>query len=471
MQDAIVVGGGLAGLAAAAALAEDGASVTVLERRPEIGGRAYSYELPALGEVVDSQHVMLGCCTNLVDLCTKAGGADGIRWYDELLFLEPEGKRTSMKPGGMPAPMHQTMSFLRAPMLSAGDKVGIARGLMEFARGYPAEDSESFAAWVKRTGQTERSIRHFWEPVVASALNDGFERCSAKYAGKVFHETFLKSAEGGRLGIPRMPLTEFFAPVLRRAEALRVTVDRRAGVDAIKARVDGRWLVRSGERMFKAENVILAGDLRSTQKLVAELPGVPAVLREREESGFVSSPITTVHLWYDRDVTGVDHAVLLDTRIQWVFVKSRIRGWKAERGSYLELTISASWAELGMGRQEILADALRELELFFPLVREARLLKSTVLKEARATFSVTPGLDRVRPEQKTQWPGLFLAGDWTRTEWPSTMEGAVRSGRLAAGALRGDLLRYMTPELPATGLMRWLSASRPPLSRAPLSEG
>ena len=235
MQDAIVVGGGLAGLAAAAALAEDGASVTVLERRPEIGGRAYSYELPALGEVVDSQHVMLGCCTNLVDLCTKAGGADGIRWYDELLFLEPEGKRTSMKPGGLPAPMHQTMSFLWAPMLSAGDKVGIARGLMEFARGYPAEDTESFAAWVKRTGQTERSIRHFWEPVVASALNDGFERCSAKYAGKVFHETFLKSAEGGRLGIPRMPLTEFFAPVLRRAEALGVTVDRRAGVDAIKA--------------------------------------------------------------------------------------------------------------------------------------------------------------------------------------------------------------------------------------------
>ena len=460
-----MVGGGLAGLAAAAALAEDGASVTVLERRPEIGGRAYSYELPALGEVVDSQHVLLGCCTNLVDLCAKAGAAEAIRWYDELVFLETNGRRTSMKAGGLPAPMHQTMSFLRAPMLSAKDKVGIARGLMEFARGYPGDDAESFAEWVKRTRQTEQSVRHFWEPVVVGALNDTFERCSTKYAGKVFHETFLKSAEGGRLGIPGLPLTEFFQPVVRRVEAMGVTVDRRAGADAIKMRGEGGWLVRSGERMFQAENVILAGDLRSTQRLVAELPGVPAVLREREESGFLASPITTVHLWYDRDVTGLDHAVLLDTRIQWVFVKSRIRGWAAERGSYLELTISASWAEVGMGRQEILAGALRELEMFFPQVREAKLLKSTVLKEARATFSVTPGLDRVRPEQKTQWPGLFLAGDWTRTEWPSTMEGAVRSGRLAAGALRGQLLRYLTPELPATGLMRWLSASRPPLSK------
>jgi uncharacterized protein with NAD-binding domain and iron-sulfur cluster len=147
-------------------------------------------------------------------------------------------------------------------------------------------------------------------------------------------------------------------------------------------------------------------------------------MEDRGFEQFVPSPITTVHLWYDRDVTQLDHAVLLDTRIQWVFAKSRIRRWPVERGSYLELVISASWPELEMSREQILASALREIELFFPAVREAKLLKSGVLKEARATFSVTPGLDRFRPRQATAWPGLYLAGDWTATEWPSTKGGS-----------------------------------------------
>ena len=140
-----------------------------------------------------------------------------------------------------------------------------------------------------------------------------------------------------------------------------------------------------------------------------------------------------------------------------MFQKSRIRGWTADRGSYLELVISASFAELGTRREAILAAALEELPLFFPEVREARLVKSAVLKEARATFSVVPGFDRWRAEQRTESKGLCIAGDWTRTEWPSTMEGAVRSGRLAAGEVVGDRQRFMSAELPASGLMRWLS--------------
>ena len=288
---------------------------------------------------------------------------------------------------------------------------------------------------------------------MVGALNDAFERCSTKYAGKVFHETFLKSPEGGRLGIPTLPLTEFFAPV-----ADLVEVDRKAGVEEIARRGNG-WGVRVGEEWLEARAVVLAVNFKEAQKLVGSLLGWPA------ESPFVAAPITTVHLWFDRDVTGMDHAVLLDTRIQWVFAKSRIRGWAAGRGSYLELTISASWEELKLGREAILSSALRELEMFFPAVREAKLLKSGVLKEARATFSVTPGLDAARPAQATALPGLFLAGDWTQTEWPSTMEGAVRSGRLAAGAVAGEQLKYMTPELPADGLMRWLSTTVPPLAR------
>ncbi len=455
----------MAGLAAAVALAEDGAKVTLVERRPEVGGRVYSYEHPALGEVVDSQHVLLGCCTNLMDLLYKAGASGLVRWYDELVFLETNGHRSVMRAGGLPAPLHQTMSFLVAPMLGVKDKVGIARGLLEFLRGYPGDDTESFAAWLERTGQTERARRHFWEPVVVGALNDGFERCSTKYAGKVFHETFLRSVDGGRLGIPTVPLTEMLRPVRARVEELGCRVVR-GGAEAVLVRPGGGWEVRVGDGVIGAEAVVVATNLTEARRLVPE--AIPAGLAER----LVHAPITTVHLWYDRDVTaldgsgGLDHAVLLDTRIQWVFAKSRIRGWARERGSYLELTISASWGELRMGREEILASALRELEMFFPSVREAKLVKSGVLKEARATFSVTPELDGFRPAQATRFPGLFLAGDWTRTEWPSTMEGAVRSGRLAAGAVRGELLRFMSPEIPASGLMRLLRLKVPPLSKA-----
>jgi squalene-associated FAD-dependent desaturase len=457
--DVIVVGGGVAGLATAVALADVGANVTLLERRPYIGGRAYSYDHPALGETIDSQHVVLGCCSNILDLCGQAGMADTIRWYDELTFLEPGGRRSLLRPGSLPAPAHQTMSFLRAPMLTLRDKAGIAAGLARFLRGYPALDTESFASWLKRTKQTDRAIRHFWEPVVVGALNDGFERCSVKYAGKVFHESFLRSAQAGRLGIPAAPLSEFFAPIAELARRKGVVIKLKAGVERLEQAPDKRWLVQAGGEAYTASSVVFATDFRQTKNLLAGLnvPVSPETARDDEFDNFIPAPITTIHLWYDRDVTGIDHAVLLDTRIQWMFAKSRIRRWPAERGSYLELVISASWPELEMGREQILSSALQEIELFFPAVRSAKLLKSGVLKEARATFSVTPGLDKFRPRQSTAWPGLYLAGDWTATEWPSTMEGAVRSGRLAAGALMGDFGRFMAPEAPARGLMRWLS--------------
>lgn len=452
--DAIVVGGGIAGLAATVALAGAGAKVTLLERRPYIGGRAYSYEHPAIEETIDSQHVVVGCCTNILDLAQQAGMADTIRWYDELTFLEPGGRRSLLRPGNLPAPAHQAISFLRAPMLNLQDKARIAAGLVRFLRGYPADDSESFAAWLSRTGQTERAIRHFWEPVVIGALNDNLERCSVKYAGKVFHESFLRSPEAGRLGIPAAPLSQFFAPVAELARKKGATIKLKAGVERIEQIADKRWLVQANDENYTASSVVLATDFRQTRNLLASLQ---EPLPNEGFEKFIPAPITTIHLWYDRDITGLDHAVLLDTRIQWMFAKSRIRRWPAERGGYLELVISASWPELKMSREQILSSALQEIEMFFPAVKQAKLLKSGVLKEARATFSVVPGLDAFRPNQATQWPGLYLAGDWTATEWPSTMEGAVRSGRLAAGALMGDSGRFMAAETPASGWMRWLS--------------
>jgi uncharacterized protein with NAD-binding domain and iron-sulfur cluster len=177
-------------------------------------------------------------------------------------------------------------------------------------------------------------------------------------------------------------------------------------------------------------------------------------------SHFIASPFISVLLWYDRQITDLDHAWLLDTTIQWFFHKSRIRRYPPEQGSYVELVIAGSKRELAMSREEILTLALGELEQFFPEVKRARLIKSGLLKEARATFSVTPGLDASRPTQRTGLPGLFVAGDWTATGWPSTMEGATHSGRLAAGEVVGSRNRFLIPDLPPAGLMRWVTPGR-----------
>jgi zeta-carotene desaturase len=164
-----------------------------------------------------------------------------------------------------------------------------------------------------------------------------------------------------------------------------------------------------------------------------------------------SSPITGIHLWFDRQITDLKHAVLLDRTIQWMFHKSKLLNRSGD-GSYVELVVSASNSLVEMGRQEIIDLAVRELADFFPIVREAKLTKATVIKEIHATYSPKPGVDAYRPKAKSAWPRVFLAGDWTETGWPATMEGAVRSGYLAAEALAGK--RFLVPDLPASGLMK-----------------
>jgi squalene-associated FAD-dependent desaturase len=462
LSDVLVVGGGAAGLAAALALAGAGAKVTLLERRPYVGGRACSYLHPALNEVVDSQHVLLGCCTNLIAMCEESGLADKVRWYDEQTFLEPNGRRSRIATSGLPAPFHFAPSFLKAGMLDFKDKVGLARGLMEFFRGYPAKDDESVAQWLKRTGQTERSARHFWSPIVMATLNDRVENCSTRYAGKVFHELFVKSSTGGRLGIPTVPLSDFYAGMARRLEELGGRVELRASVESLAQCGNGRWCVKTAAGEFHADAVVMALPFEQTARL---LPGMTlrdagsAEAREEIEAKtrrFVHAPFTSILLWYDREISDMDHAWLLDTTIEWFFHKSRIRRYPAGSGSYVEVVIAGSRTQLELGREEILAGAIREVEMFFPEAKRAKLIKSGILKEARATFSVTTGLDEYRPVQESGLKGLYLAGDWTATEWPATMEGAARSGRLAAGVVMGDARRFMAKELAPSGLMDWV---------------
>lgn len=467
----VVVGAGAAGLAAAVALARDGVRVTMLERRPYVGGRACSYLHPALEEVVDSQHVVVGCCTNLIELCDAAGLAGKIRWYDRQTYLEPataeHGVRAStIEIGSLPAPLEYAGSFLRASMLSTADKLAVARGLLGFAHGETGSDDESVAQWYRRTRQTEGAIRHLWEPLILATLNDNAGNCSMKVAGKVIYELFLKNSAGGRLGIPTVPLSEFYGAIADLARANGAEIELRASVEQLMQQPDGRWLVVCGEKSWIADNVILALPFEQTQRLVAGMQ-----LRDQAGEGaraellanmarFTHSPFISILLWYDREITDLDHAWLLDSTIQWFFHKSRIRGYAPERGSYVELVIAGSRTELPKTREQILTPALAELQTFFPRVREAKLLKSGILKEARATFSVTPGLDPYRPSQRSAWPGLYLAGDWTATDWPATMEGAARSGRLAAGELTGNRTRFLAPELPASGLSRWLNRNQ-----------
>ena len=464
-EDVIVVGAGVAGLAAASTLAGDGARVTLVERRGFVGGRAYSYLHPALEEVVDSQHVLLGCCTNLIEFCEAAGLAEKIRWYDRQTFLKPDGGRSDIELSGLPAPLQYAGSFTGFSLLSLADKAGIARGLLGLADGRPGDDRESVAQWYARTRQTDGAVRRFWEPIVLATLNDGSANCSMKYGAKVFYELFLKTRTGGRLGIPTVPLSEFYGAGAAMVERLHGRVELRAGVERLVQEADGRWTVECGERRHTAENVILALPFEQTQRLVAGMVLADGKGDEArgallaQMSHFVHSPFISILLWFDRQISELDHAWLLDTTIQWFFHKSRIRGFAPELGSYVEVVIAGSRAELPMSRDEIVRPALAELARFFPEVGRAKLLKSGVLKEARATFSVTPGLDRFRPEQATGIPGLFLAGDWTRTDWPSTMEGAARSGRLAAGAVSGTPGKYLAAELPASGVMRWLAKS------------
>lgn len=460
-QSVTIVGGGVAGLAAACALADSRYKVCLVERRPYVGGRASSYEHPGTGEVIDNcQHILLGCCTNLIDLYRRLDVEKEIFWSGEVTFLEPGGRRSTLASSSLPAPLHTATSFLGAKCLTLGDKFTIARGIQGFLYGTPADSGESFAQWLVRHRQTERAIRRFWHPVLASALNEDPEHISVRYAAKVFREAFLFSAEGGRMGIPRVPLSDLYGRAISYIQDRGGDVRLRFGVESIK-RSGEQWKISSAGDSVVSDRVVLALSFEALAKL---LPSLPRNSETEALSGtlaqFSHSPITSVHLWFDREITGLTHAALLDTTIQWLYNKSKIYAEPENNQSHsIELVISASKALVPMQRQEIIDIAMRELASFFPIVKQAVLLKAAVTKEVRATYSIRPLLDRIRPTADSPWPGIYLAGDWTATDWPSTMESGVRSGYLAAEAITrdaGDERQFLVPDLPPTGLMRLL---------------
>ena len=458
-----IVGGGIAGLAAACALAEAGFQVTVFERRPFVGGRASSYEHPSTGEVVDNcQHVLFGNCTNLLDFYRRIGALEDVRWFDRLTLIEPGGRRSEFYPSALPAPLHASWSFLRAHALTLADKLAISRAMAAFATSLPPDGPQNFADWLHEHGQTQGAINRFWKPVLVSALNEDLDRISVHYAGKVVQDFFLKSPEAGRMGVPTVPLSDLYSQATGHIESKNGRVLLRHSVDSVIPDSD-RVLVQGTVRE-PFDFVVLAIPYQSLGRLLPSENGggvLGAELRS-QLSRFESSPITGIHLWFDREVTELPHAALLDRTIQWMFQKSELQPQRGDResDSYLELVVSSSKSLVEMGRQEIIDLAMHEMAEFFPAVSSAKLVKATVIKEMNAGYSALPGSDAYRPGSRTPWPRILLAGDWTATGWPATMESAVRSGYKAAEAIAADTgtpKSFLVADAAPSGFMRLFS--------------
>jgi squalene-associated FAD-dependent desaturase len=332
--------------------------------------------------------------------------------------------------------------------------------MLSLMRSLPRDTGETFLDWLHRHGQTPRAIERFWKTVLVSALNEDLDRMSVSYAAQVFRESFLKSAAAGRMGVPTVPLTELYNAAGDYIRARNGDVQFRVPIDCFRPQ-ESTVILTSGSQELLFDYAVIAVPFDGLERMLpreSEADSLRTMLAR-----FEPSPITGIHLWFDRQITNLDHAVLLDRTIQWMFHKSRLQERGEKDGSYIELVVSSSKGLVERSRTEIIELALQELREFFPAAREAQLLKSTVIKEVHATYSPAPGLDGYRPGNVTAWPGVFLAGDWTNTGWPATMEGAVRSGYFAAQALARAAgindARYLVPDLPPTGLMRLFSRS------------
>lgn len=491
----VVIGGGLAGMSSAVALADAGWRVVLLEKRPHLGGRATSYTLPDGSEVDNCQHVTLGCCTNLADFYARVGASEKIRFYHRLYFADKNGRRSTIEASWLPLPppLHMAPSFIAFGALALADKRAIARALVAIAGagGRPEgieHEKLSMLDWLHRMQQTPAAIERFWRVVLVSALDEELARTDARYGIDVFWKAFLGSRRGYEVGIPSVPLGDLYEGCRAAVEALGGEVRLRAGVREIcmnGERFAGVTLEDGAE--ISADACVLAVPHQAAAALLLAKRGAgcPDGVRSvcEELAHIHTSPITGVHLWFDREVMDEPFLTLLDHTTQWVFNKtllsrnSNAQGGKAARateptandgaarGQYLQLVISASYDLVPLSRQEIIDLCMRELVAVLPATREAKLEKATVIKEVHATFSPEPGVDRWRPNQNIGMENLFLAGDWTRTGWPSTMEGAVRSGYLAAEALlaaSGAPRKFLRADLPFEGLskMWWQRAEK-----------
>lgn len=460
----VIIGGGLAGLTCAVTLADRGVPVSLFESRPRLGGRASSFDEKKTQHLIDNcQHVSMGCCDEFNRLCETVGISSYFRREKKLYFVGPshsgKGLSTSKESGipfkvnsfaasaWLPAPLHLLPAFGGLSYLSMQEKMELARGLKQLARiSVDFNNEPTMAEWLTDQGQSQNVINRFWNVVLVSALSESLERISLSHAQKVFVDGFLRARDNWQVLIPTVPLDQLYGDViLKRLEQKHAKVHLQTRVDRVQieaGKVVGVQL-RDGQNIA-CERVIVAVPHQRVLSLFPDaFEGHESLKRVKE---IESAPITSVHLWFDRELTELPHAVFVDCLSQWMFNRSRIMQQSSKTGFYYQIVISASHNLRGEERQghsqeEIIAEVVGELSQVWPETRQAKLIHSRMVTEHQAVFSVKPGIEELRPSQRTDVTDLYLAGDWTSTGWPATMEGAVRSGLKAAEFLLDDLGR------------------------------
>ncbi len=452
-----IIGGGLAGMAAAAALAVRGCRVELFERRKHLGGRAGSFHDPEWDAWIDHcPHVSLGCCTNLADFCRRLGFGGAFARHRALNFIGPDARRHRFAPSRwLPAPLHLAPALWRLRFLSVDDRINIGRVVVRLARPLPANEREQvMATWLRWQGQSDRAIERFWKPVLVSALSESLDRIAVPVGRKVFTDGMMASRGAHVMHLPTEPLYELFHRrggdwLAARGVALRLAVPA-DHVFTAGERSGGIVLDTGSRRAF--DFVVLAvpwhkvrGLLRAA--LLARLPEMAPMAR------FESAPITAVHLTFDRPITPLPHAVLPGRLSQWLFA-----GGAEEGRRRYAVVISASHELVGTDPDALAERVRAELAGAFPAASRARLLHARAVTHPAAVFAPLPATEPYRPAQMSGVEGLFFAGDWTATGWPATMESAVRSGYLAAeGVLRalGRPEPILAADLPRARLAGW----------------
>ena len=423
--DVVVVGGGFAGLSAATALAAQGARVLVFEARPSLGGRASSFTDPATGEQVDNgQHVVAGAYYETFDFLARIGAMDGVRVQSGLALeiVEPDGRRSTFACPRLPSPLHLLAGLLRWPALRGSDRLSALRmGL----RGKPGPD-QTVRQWLLKLGQTPRLISLLWEPLAVAALNQPIDAAAASSFAVVI-DRILESRAASSLGLAVVPLGDLYAV------PSRSFIEARGGaVRTGRSAVIGAWptaslSVRSGDHEIWPRAVICAVPWFGLRAAFwPEPPPLASIFDAADATP--GSPIVTVNLWLDRDVTRSAFIGLPGRTMQWVFDKRLLFG---DSASHLSLVSSGADAVVAQSNDDLVALALEELRSACPEARDAVVRRAVVVRERKATFSVAPGAPP-RPSVRTAIPGLFLSGDWIGNDLPATIEGAVMSGHSAA---------------------------------------
>ncbi len=440
--EVIIVGGGLAGLTAAVDLSSRGISALVLEQRPHLGGRTYSFVDEATGDMVDNgQHLMMGCYHATRWLLSTIG-SDRLATLQPNLhidFLHPVSGLSALHCPGIPAPFHLLAGLLNLKNLSLMDRLKLLRVGLEIRKDpkiiEPQIASLTVHQWLSQLGQSDENKKYLWDIIAIGSLNDHPKDVSALLFYRVLRSAFLGNRENSSLLVPRAGLSQLFVdPCVGFIRSHGGEVMMNCGVDESLFEGNRLRAVRSSD-----------GNVREAKAFVSAIPWYAASPLFSNAAGrhgwnvnghLQSSPIVTINLWFDRVVMEQDFVALLDSRIHWVFNKSKIYGSSATR-QYLSLVISGAASMMALDSGELVKTALEDLSAAFPRVRNAELVHSLVVKEKRATFSPRPDVERHRPSSKTQFENLFLAGDWTDTGYPATIEGAVLSGRKAAEEVAG----------------------------------